>query len=328
MTSIQIARQTIETYLDCNIPAFIWGAPGLGKSDLVRQIANDRNLPLIDVRAVLLDPVDLRGIPSIENNVTRWNPPAFLPIAARDGESGILFLDELNAAPQSVQAALFQLVLDRKLGEYALPDGWRVIAAGNRQSDRASAQRMPSALANRFAHVDVNADVAAWSNWASASGIDPLLIAFINFRAELLHKMDGVELRAFPTPRAWSQVSKILHASAAALPDLVSGLVGESAMVEFIGFYKVAKQLPALADIFANPSSAILPIEASARYAVACLLGRKIEQSNIASAITYLDRIGPEFCTMALRDAVARNPAMKETTAFVQWAIKQQSITL
>jgi len=123
-----LAIAILKSGLNVNVPMFLWGPPGIGKSQIVAQVAADMSLPLIDIRAVLLDPVDLRGVPSVENGTTRWNPPNFLP---SEGE-GLLFLDELSQAPDSVQSSLLQLVLDRKLGEYSLPDGWRILAAGNR----------------------------------------------------------------------------------------------------------------------------------------------------------------------------------------------------
>ena len=137
-------------------PVFIWGGPGIGKSDVVRQLAKAMGVPLKDIRALLLDPVDLRGLPFLgADHAAKWATPDFLP---KDGE-GILFLDELNAASAMVQAGCYQLVLDRRLGEYTLPDGWSIIAAGNRETDRAVTTRMPTPLRNRFTHLNFEVDV-------------------------------------------------------------------------------------------------------------------------------------------------------------------------
>jgi MoxR-like ATPase len=152
-------RKALETLIPLQQPAFVWGAPGVGKSDTMRQVTAALNRVLIDIRAVLLDPVDLRGLPSINGDSrAHWCPPAFLPT----GGEGVLFLDELNAAPPLTQAACYQLVLDRQLGEYRLPDGWTVIAAGNRETDKAVTHRMPSALANRFVHLDFEVNLDDW----------------------------------------------------------------------------------------------------------------------------------------------------------------------
>lgn len=320
MNMIQ-ASEALQAYISQDIPAFLWGSPGVGKSDIVRQTAKALDCALIDFRAVLLDPVDLRGIPSIVDGETRWNPPQFLPNEKRDGARGILFMDELNAAPMSVQAALFQLVLDRRLGEYDLPKGWAIVAAGNKQSDRAAAQRMPSALANRFAHIDCISDAESFCTWAGLNGIAAEIVAFIRFRPELLHRMDGAELRAFPTPRAWVQVSKLLAKPTKILRYLCAGIIGDAAAAEFIGFLDIYKNLPSMADIFAAPDTCKTPVEISARWAVSAAVGRAANAANMAAAVTYLQRLSPEFATMGILDAVKRDTSLKETQAFVNWAI-------
>ena len=179
-SSISVA---LPSLMEARQPVFIWGGPGIGKSALVRQVAAQAGLPLRDIRALLLDPVDLRGLPFLgSDGRAKWAAPECLP---QDG-CGILFLDELNAAPAMVQAACYQLVLDRKLGEYSLPDGWAIVAAGNREGDRGATTRMPAPLRNRFVHLDFELDLEEWSRWAVAAGIRPEVIAFLRFRPELL----------------------------------------------------------------------------------------------------------------------------------------------
>lgn len=338
---LETAINALGAYLDADIPAFLWGAPGVGKSDAVRDVAAKRELPLIDVRAVLLDPVDLRGLPHVADGKAAWAAPAFLPYADRDGASGILFMDELNAAPASVQAACFQLVLDRKLGEYRLPEGWRIVAAGNRQSDRAAAQRMPSALANRFAHIDVEPDVESWGAWAAATGLHPAVVAFIRFRKALLHVMPGASIgtdtpeipadaRAFPTPRAWAQVAKVADAPDAIRHGLVAGLVGEGPAAEFDGFLRTWQSLPPLSMILSDPHTAPVPpmSEPATLYAVTTAIARKADRSNFANVLAYAARLPREFGIVAAVDAVKRDPSLCETAAFVDWANRNQDITL
>lgn len=170
-TNLKASRLTtvLENLLDQPWAAFIWGAPGIGKSSIVRQIAERRRMPLIDIRASLLDPTDLRGIPMIQDGTAVWCPPSFLP--KKSDKPGILFLDEINAAPPLVQAALYQLILDRRVGEYELPEGWRIIAAGNRREDKAVTFRLSSALANRFIHLNLEVDPDDWHAWATNRGI-------------------------------------------------------------------------------------------------------------------------------------------------------------
>ena len=329
--NIERAARVLEAYLAADVPAFLWGAPGIGKSDLVKQIADKASLPLIDVRAVLLDPVDLRGLPMVDqaSRTATWAAPGFLPQAQRDGERGILLLDELNAAPTSVMAACLQLILNRRLGEYVLPPAWRIVAAGNRQSDRAAAQRMPSALANRFSHIEVEPDVGAWRLWANANNVDPLIVAFLAFRPELLHKMDGSDLRAFPTPRAWSQVAKV----APKAPDdirmnLVAGLVGEGPAGEFEAFVRLYRSLPPIASIIADPKKAIVPTEPATLFAVSIALGRYATRENFEAVMTYGRRLPKEFAIVLCLDAVKRDPTLLETAAFVAWARDNQDVSL
>ena len=185
-TNMKASRLTtvLENLLDQPWAAFIWGAPGIGKSSIVRQIAERRRMPLIDIRASLLDPTDLRGIPMIQDGTAVWCPPSFLP--KKSDKPGILFLDEINAAPPLVQAALYQLILDRRVGEYELPEGWRIIAAGNRREDKAVTFRLSSALANRFIHLNLEVDPDDWHAWATNRGIIPEVTAFLKYRPQLL----------------------------------------------------------------------------------------------------------------------------------------------
>jgi hypothetical protein len=324
---ISQASKLAASFIAANIPVMFHGAPGLGKSDLARELA--QGLPLIDFRASLLDPVDLRGVPSVSNGTTVWNPPAFLPMESRDGANGILFMDELTNANLAVQGALLQLVLDRRLGEYVMPDSWRIVAAGNRQTDRASANRLSSAAANRFAHIDIEADSKDWQAWAVKSAIHPVLIAFIGFRPELLHKMEN-DTRTFPTPRAWANVSKAIATcgSLDSAYEIAAALVGQAAAIEFSGFVQVWRELPRIPDIIAAPASTPIPHDPSAKYALACALARAATVSNMDSVVAYLDRLGLEFSIMGVTQAITRAPELLQTSAHVQWAIRNQHVTL
>ena len=179
--------QTVSALLPTRRPVYLWGPPGVGKSSVVKQVAQSMNLGLVDVRATLLDPVDLRGLPRLTKDSAVWCPPAFLP----RGGDGILFLDELAQAPPLVQAACLQLVLDRRLGEYELPDGWNVVAASNRAEDRAGTHRLISPLLNRFVHVDLEVSVEDWQTWAVSVQILAEVRAFIRFRPALLFQFDA-----------------------------------------------------------------------------------------------------------------------------------------
>lgn len=319
-----LAAEAIGTCLSAQQPVFVWGAPGIGKSAIVAQVARARNLALRDVRAVLLDPVDLRGIPHLNgDNRTHWATPEFLP---RDG-AGVLFLDELNAAPPLVQAACYQLVLDRQIGEYRLPDGWQVIAAGNRASDRAVVHEMPTALRNRFVHLTVEADCDDWSTWAIAAGVSPVVVAFLRWRPELLHQFDR-NATAFASPRSWEFAARILAASPSAAVEhaLLSGTVGEGPAVELSAFLRIYRELPSIDAILMNPHSAPIPQQPAALYAVAAALAHRATSGNIDQVIGYADRLPREFGVMCVRDTTRRDPVLASSNAFIRWSVANQSI--
>lgn len=321
--------ETLKTLIEILQPVFIWGPPGIGKSQVVAQVAQQEGLALIDVRAVLLDPVDLRGLPHIDDHQRAcWCPPDFLPRQGR----GLLFLDELNAAPPLVQAACYQLVLDRRLGEYQLPDGWRIIAAGNRETDRAVTHRMPSALANRFVHLNFEADVEEWLAWAQANGIAPEVIAFVRFRPNLLHVFDPQkEDKAFPTPRSWEFVSHIMNGRQNTHPDLelISGVVGEGAAAEFCGFLRIFRNLPDPDALLDAPDTAEVPEDPATLYAVCELLSKKTEEvDNLSRIMTYAKRLPPEFSVLLVRDAARVNSAIVHTPAFNEWAVAHADVLL
>ncbi len=304
-------------------PVYIWGGPGVGKSSVVKQLAATLNVPLQDVRALLLDPVDLRGLPFLgSDGRSKWATPEFLP----QNGNGILFLDELNVAPAMVQASCYQLVLDRKLGEYTLPDGWAIIAAGNRDSDRAVTTRMPTPLRNRFVHLEFEVDVQEWSEWAIRAGIRPEVIAFLRFRPELLSAFDR-DVNAFPSPRSWEFVSGILdsldlQSSPAIEHEVIAGAVGTGAATEFSAFLRMYRELPNIDAVLLNPLQEPVPEIAAAQYAVASALARCASDTNFDRICLYLNRLPTEFRVLCVRDATLRKPAIRSTAGFVNFAVE------
>ncbi|MEI8303094.1 MAG: MoxR family ATPase [Burkholderiales bacterium] len=301
-------RQVLTTLLRQRWPAFVWGAPGVGKSSIVRDIAAAADLTVIDLRASLLDPTDLRGIPAISNGQAVWCPPAFLPAAGQP--PGLLFLDEINAAPPLVQASLYQLVLDRRIGEYQLPEGWWIVAAGNRQQDRAVTFRMSSALANRFIHLQLDPDVDDWREWAIGRGLDPRVVSFIAVRPALLAQMPG-DSPAYPTPRSWEMLSDVIRAFGAprAWADLVPGIIGEAAAVEFTGFIRRALSERDILRIIAEPATATLPDKLDGIYLLTSWLALNAGREGVAAAAgALLARIPPEFGVVLARDMLRAGP--------------------
>ena len=261
-------------------PVMLWGPPGVGKSQIVSQVAEKQNTPLIDIRLSQMEPSDLRGIPFKENSMVEWAVPAMLPNAERHGESGILLLDEITSAPPSVSAAAYQLILDRKLGDYQVPSGWAIIAAGNRQGDRGVTYSMPAPLANRFSHYEVDINLDDWVAWAYANNIDERVIAFLRFRQDLLFEFNPSQNPvAFPSPRSWEFAHRALH-KFEDHPQLFSGAlqacVGKAAGIELSAFIASLDQMPDL-DAIVKGEAVNIPKEIDLQYAVAtALVGRAI----------------------------------------------------
>jgi len=307
MTPSQI-RANLNALWNTRWPVFVWGAPGVGKSAVVAQVAAERGLELVDIRAPLLDPTDLRGIPAVVGDRAEWFPPSFLPRAG--SRAGVLFFDELNAAPPIVQASLYQLVLDRRVGEYQLPEGWVVVAAGNREKDRSVVFRMPEALSNRFVHLDFEPSFDDWRRWALERKLNSTIVAFLSLRRELLHKPVGNE-RAFPTPRSWEIAADIVDAFGGTLaPDeALAGSIGTGAAIEFQQFATSALADMDLDAILAKPDTAPLPKKVSSLYVLVSNLARRGDDRAVRSAAgRLLARLPLEFGTLLAKDLLAAWP--------------------
>lgn len=322
-------RTALPRLVEKQRPVFMWGAPGIGKSDVIGQIAEDMKLELRDVRLSLLDPIDLKGFPVVDTvkKQMKWLPADFLPTKGK----GILFLDEMNSAPQSVQAAAYQLILNRKIGDYKLPDGWAVLAAGNRASDRSVVHAMPAALANRFVHLDFDIDVNDWNFWAMNNGMHDDLRAFIQFRPNLLHSFDAASNpRAFPSPRSWAFVNDIYKNN---LPqaeefELIKGTVGEGASAEFSGFVRLIKDLPKVDAVLVDPEGTKVPTIPAGMYAMSTALDSKATANNLGRIMKYMERMPVEFQAVFMRSAIRRDDKLTGTKAYMDWGIKNQNILL
>lgn len=307
---------------DSRTPIFVWGAPGVGKSSVIRQVAEEEEVGFIDLRMTLLDPSDLRGLPFPKDGTAFWLPPSFLPKVERDGEKGILFLDELNAAPPLVQASGYQLVLDRKVGEYTLPPGWVVIGAGNRVGDRAVIFRMPSPLANRFVHLNFEVSLEDWVEWAVKNSIQPQVIGFINFRPSLLFSFNPErDDKAFPTPRSWAMASGLLSLRRELLIEALSGAVGEGTAGEFFAFLEMQEHLPPLEKIWEGED--IIPERQDMKYALVSALGIRTPEQYWNRLLQYSMKLPAEFAVLLAKLLVVRDKVkVAKLPILPQWSKK------
>lgn len=317
---------SVSSLVEQKVPTFIWGAPGVGKSSIVKQIADSNSIGFIDLRLALMDPTDLKGVPFYDkdSHTALWAPPAFLP---KDGK-GILFLDELNSAPPSVQASAYQLILDRRVGEYVLPDGWAIVAAGNREGDRGVTYRMPSPLANRFVHFEMEVNVDEWRQWAYNMKVDEKIISYIAYKSEHLFTFDAKsDSKSFATPRSWEYVDSILKSSLESSLQLqvISGAVGKDVAVGFLAFAKVMNRLPDIESIIESGSGEYSD-EVDVLYALSTGLVSALLKDNsgdrLNNLLRYTLELKSEFAVMVVQDLQRNGIKMEHSEVFKEWVKK------
>lgn len=332
VVSPMVAKQCVREMLNAGpaaVPPFLWGPPGVGKSAIVREVAEEEGVGFIDLRLVQLDQVDLRGLPYLLDDKVNeglremhFAAPGGLP---REGR-GILFLDEFPQATSLVQNAASELVLDRRCGEYRLPDGWIVVAAGNRRQDRAATQELPSHLKNRFTHLEIDAKFSDWEVWAQTPNatkcgpIEPRLLAFLQGNQSRLNNFNP-DMVASPTSRTWEFVSRIMHTvkDKRARNALIGGCVGKGMQAEVTAFLSDSEDMPSMEQIIADPHSAPMPETISGCRAVMDNLAMTGDPVNAKALAEYIKRHVPDSQMVALIQIMARKdlklwvaePAMK-----------------
>ena len=281
------AKSRILHAMNKKRPVFIWGPPGIGKSDIVHQIGESIEAHVIDVRLSLWEPTDIKGIPyySANDNTMQWAPPVELPNEkmAKKHKAIILFLDEMNSAAPAVQAAAYQLILNRRVGTYILPDNVYIVAAGNREADKGVVYRMPAPLANRFVHLELSVNFPDWFSWAVDNKIHKDVVGYLQFSKKDLYDFDPKSpSRSFATPRSWSFVSELLEdeLDEETTTDLVSGSVGEGLALKFVAHRKVASQMPNPADILSGKVKELQTKEISAMYSLAVSLCYELKEAS------------------------------------------------
>jgi hypothetical protein len=342
MTAYTLAHAAadLSVNLDAFIPTVVIGPVGVGKTDLVRQCAAKRNWPVIDKRASQMDATDVQlPMPDTATGLIATYVPAWLPIAARDGNEGILMLDELTDASLSVQAALNQLILERELPGYRLPEGWRIVATGNRGQDKAAAQKISRAMSNRLAIIEIEVDVAAWLAWA-VSNVSPILVAYIQSAAQkgkaeglnALHRYPekaGSDAIAFVTPRSLARCDKYLRMNPmpkdTQLRRLFAQNIGEDnsdALMNFLATYRLAPNVDA---IMIDPMNVHVPHEPSINYAIGVGLVSRLTMANIATIATYIKRVDSLYQAAFWSLAIAKDDMFRTTAEHVAFKINQDN---
>lgn len=323
-----------QEFLSCaqgiHTPVMLWGPPGVGKSQIIAGIARRHGARLVDIRLSQMEPTDLRGIPfKTSDDRVKWSVPEMLPESTCT-EPGILFLDEINAAPPSVSAAAYQLILDRRLGEYEMPKNWAIFAAGNRQGDRGVTYAMPAPLANRFTHYHVEPNLDDWIAWALEHNIDERIMGFLRFRPDLLFRYDPAHNpEAFPSPRSWEYADRALKKFGHRpdlLTDTLQACVGDDVGVELKAYIDNMENLPDI-DAILEGREAGVPRTVDLQYGVAAALVRRAKQAagdtdKLANILKYARRFPQrEMGVMLVTDLHrAVGQPLFRVPEFVEWA--------
>jgi hypothetical protein len=323
---ISEAPELISIVLMAKLVPMVHGSPAVGKSAIVRQIAKKYGLYLIDMRLSQCDPTDLLGFPRINNDRAGYVPMETFPIEGDtipEGYNGwLLFLDEFNSAPTSVQAAAYKIVLDRMVGQYNLHKNVAIVCAGNLETDNAIVQPMSTAMKSRLIHLEVEVNLKQWLDWADEEGIDHRIISYLEFRPDQIYTFNPDHSdHTYASPRTWEFASKLLKITDLNFNSLpiFAGTISEGVAREFWGFTQIEEQLPKLTTLVNSPETAIVPDAPSAHFALCGVIAANINKSNCEPLMEYIGRLPAEFQMTAVRRSIKRSPEIKANPKVGAW---------
>lgn len=307
-----------------------------GKSDLIREIAEDFKLKVIDFRASQMDPTDVNGFGMIVNKnttpVAQYVPFDVFPLEDAKIPKGytgfLLFFDELSSAPKSVEAALYKVLLDRMIGQRKLHPATAMICAGNLVTSGAIVNRQGTATQSRMAHLTLSVDPVEWIKWATAQDIDLRIISYISSLPEKLHDFDPKHTdKTFASPRTWEFASKVLKVlGQVPLRDHLvnlAGIIGEAGARQFVAFAETLVELPSIQEIKAHPETAELSKKPSLLHATTYLLAAHMKKDTLDALMVYLNRMPMEFQTLCLQNALQRNRDLLAHDLIQDWIMEK-----
>jgi hypothetical protein len=320
-------KQALIKILFARLTPMINGSPGVGKSDIVKQVAQELNLHLIDVRLSQMDSSDIQGYPTIKGDKTKFVPPDVFPIDSDpvpEGKDGfLLFLDEISSATLGTQAAAYKLILDRQVGQYNLHPRVAIIGAGNKATDKAIVNRMGTAMQSRMVHLNLVVNHIDWLDWANTSGIDTRITSFIEFRPELLHNFNpNHQDNTYACPRTWVFTNQLIKdTKALTLIDtkIIAGTVGEGAAREFKAFCEIYEGLPKIQEILKTPDSIHISSLPDVLYATTGLIAANITKDTAKQLTKFVERLPLEFQIITWINAVKRNKEIYSLPEVKQW---------
>lgn len=320
--------------LNAKLVPNLFGSPGIGKSDIIRSIAMKNNFEVIDIRLSQADPADLNGLPFMnkDNNKAGYAAMDMFPLEGeplpKDKSGWVLFFDEFNSAPISVQAAAYKIILDRMIGMHKLHPMVSIIAAGNLATDKAIVNRQSTAMQSRMVHFELDVDHAAWINWAIANDIDYRVQAYINFKPDQLHAFNPDHNdHTFPCPRTWEFVSKLIK-NWKDIPinklALLAGTIGEGAAREFYSFVQIFKEkLPTFDDILNNPKTIDIPDSPATKFAIAGLIAANFDKKTGGTLMGFIERMPIEFQVMILNQAIKPDTSLQNIPEVMEWITRK-----
>lgn len=326
---ISQAADLITVALKAKLVPMLHGSPAIGKSAVVKSIAKQFGLKVIDLRLSQCDPTDLMGFPNINGSKAGYVPMETFPIEGDPLPNGyggwLLFLDEFNSAPPAVQAAAYKLVLDRMVGVHNLHKNVAIVCAGNLETDGAIVQPMSTALQSRLVHLEVEVDAKEWNDWAHTDGFDHRVTSYIEFRPDHIYTFSPDHSdKTYASPRTWEFVNQILKVSPitkASLPLLI-GTIGEGVAREFFGFCQIHDKLPKIEQIIQAPNSVTVPTEPSIQFALVGAIAANATKDNCEALMDFIKRIPAEFQVVAVRSMIKRKPELIKAPSFAPWVTK------
>ena len=323
-----LLKETIKSLFPIQRTICIEGSPGGGKTTIVQQAAEELGVPCIERHMPTMLVEDF-GIlfPETGSDTLHYKLPEWFPVKGKAPERGILLFDDRNQAGPDLQKVLANICQARNLHGVSMPDGWQVVSTGNRQSDRAGANRVLSHLRNRETAYELETHLDDWTVWAINNNVKSEVVSFIRFRPNLLHDFDP-QRDQNATPRAWVEgVSDVLGTvPAEAEFESFKGAVGEGAAAEFVGFVRIFRKLPNPDAILLNPTTSDVPSDPATLYALSGALAQRATEGNFERVCTYSERMPPEFSVLTVSYAARRNPDLANTQAFTKWSINHQDV--
>jgi len=322
-----LLKETIKSLFPITRTLSIEGSPGGGKTTIVHEVAQELDIPCVERHMPTMLVEDFGILFPDGSDKLNYRLPDWFPVKGKAPEQGILLFDDRNQAGPDLQKVLANICQARTLHGVPMPDGWQVISTGNRQSDRAGANRVLSHLRNRETVLELETHLDDWTSWAINHGVKPEVISFIRFRPGLLHDFDP-QRDQNATPRSWVDgVSDVLGTVAPEAEfECFKGAVGEGAAAEFVGFVRIFRKLPNPDAILLNPQTADVPKDPATLYALSGALAQRATESNFERVCQYSERMPPEFSVLTISYAARKNPDLANTQAFTKWSINHQDV--